>query len=90
MSPAICPSGRFTGCTIRKPGRLLGANATIREQVATPVWPRYAGPLAGAEARVRSRLGEAAFGRARQAGAALDLDAAIAEVLAIDDAADTP
>jgi hypothetical protein len=68
----------------RKVARLLGANAAIRARLATPVYPRYAGALAAAEAHVRALLSEAAFARAWQQGAARDLDATIAEILALD------
>ncbi len=69
----------------RQVARLMGTNAAIRERAATPVWPRYARPLAAAETRVRARMSDAGFTRTWNAGTALDLDAAIAAVLAIED-----
>ncbi len=68
----------------RRAARLLGANAAIREHATTPIWPPYAGPLFAAEAHIRARLSDAGFARAFASGTALDLDAAIAETLALE------
>jgi predicted ATPase/transcriptional regulator with XRE-family HTH domain len=70
----------------RRVARLLGANAAIRAVSGSPVWPRYAELVAAAAERTRAHVGAAAFERAWDAGATLDLDATIAEILDLDDA----